>query len=61
MTTIINNLPDYYTAYPFLVARRVDDDWWFYGSYNTRERAADVAWREDGEVFTSDEVIKGDL
>ena len=61
MTTIINNLPDYYTAYPYMVARLYEGDWWFYGCYNTRERAAEVAWREDGEVFTVDEVEEGDL
>lgn len=59
--TTINNLPDYFTEYPFLVARRVDGDWWFWGSYKTRERAANAAWDNDGEVFTSDEVEAGDL
>lgn len=57
--TTINNLPNYYTNYPFLVARRVDGNWWFWGCYSTRERAARVAWDEDGEVFTSDEVEEG--
>lgn len=54
--TIINNLPNYYEDYPFIVARRVDCDWWFYGAYGTRTRAADVACEVGGEVFTTDEV-----
>ena len=59
--TIINNLPDYFTEYPYMVARRVDDDWWFYGCYKTHARAADAAWEVGGEVFTADEAEEGNL
>ena len=59
--TIINNLPDYYTEFPFLVARLYQGNWWFWGCYETHAEAADVAWIEGGEVFTLDEVEEGTL
>ena len=59
--TIINNLPDYYTEYPFLVARVYEGNWWFWGCYKTHERAADAAWECGGEVFRLEEVEEGNL
>jgi len=59
--TTINNLPDYYTGYNYLVARVVDGDWWFWGCYSTLNRAREAAYEIDGDIFTPDEVEEGDL
>ena len=59
--TIINNLPKCAADYPYIVARFVDGNWWFWGAYSDRRRAANAAWEEDGEVFTQDEVEAGRL
>ena len=47
----INNLPDYYTGYPYTVARLCEGEYWFYGSYRTAERAYEVAEAVGGQVF----------
>ena len=59
--TIINNLSDYYTEYPFLVARLYDDNWWYWGSYKTYENAVNAAWKIGGEVFRLEEIEEGTL
>ena len=59
--TIINNLPKCAADYPYIVARFVEGNWWFWGAYSDRRRAANAAWEEDGEVFTQDEVEAGRL
>lgn len=59
--TIINNLSNYYTEYPYQVARCVDGDWWYWGSYKTHSNAADAAWEIGGEVFKTEEVEEGTL
>jgi len=49
--TMINNLPDYANEYPFIVATGELEDLWFYGAYNTFEKANEVAEQVDGVVI----------
>ena len=44
----INNLPENHRA--FIVARKVEG-YWYYGSYETEERAFEVAEEIGGQVF----------
>lgn len=44
----INNLPENHRA--FIVARNVEG-YWYYGSYETEERAFEVAEEIGGQVF----------
>ncbi len=48
----IKNLPAYADEYKYVVARKVDGDWWFWGAYNVFQKASSDAWRIGGEVFT---------
>ncbi len=48
---MINNLPDYASEYPFIVATGELEDLWFYGAYNTFEKANEVAEQVDGVVI----------
>lgn len=51
MKTKIQNLPAYAMNYKYTVARFVDNEWWFWGSYNEPERAYYAAGVEGGTVF----------
>ena len=48
----IKNLPAYADEYKYVVARKADGDWWFWGAYNDFRAAGDAAWEIDGDVFT---------
>ena len=48
----IKNLPGYANDYTYVVARKVDGEWWFWGAYNDFRAAGDAAWEIDGDVFT---------
>ena len=48
----IKNLPGYANDYTYVVARKVDGEWWFWGAYNDFTTAGDAAWEIDGDVFT---------
>ena len=48
----IKNLPNYANDYAYVVARKVDGEWWFWGAYNDHTDAANAAWEVDGNVFT---------
>ena len=50
-TAIIYNTPTYATEYGYIVARACDGDLWFYGAYETEDRAKEVANEVDGLVF----------
>ena len=39
----INNLPKYANEYPYIVAREVDGELWFYGAYDNRNKANEIA------------------
>jgi hypothetical protein len=39
----INNVPDYAYDYKYIVARWVEEEWWFYEAYNDEEKADEVA------------------
>ena len=47
----INNEPDYAKNYEFVVVRKVDDEYWFYGAYTDGFKAERVAIAIDGVVF----------
>lgn len=57
----INNLPDNYKNYAYVVARKVDGDLWFWGCYNDRNRANETALEEGGETWESAIVERGDF
>lgn len=47
----INNIPAYAAKHAYIVARKVNGEYWFYGAYDTFNRAMEVAWEVDGIVF----------
>lgn len=57
----INNLPDNYKNYAYVVARKVDGDLWFWGCYNDRNRANETALEMDGETWATESVKRGDF
>ena len=44
----INNIPEYAKNREYIVCRYVDDELWFYGAYESQERAEEVAEMVDG-------------
>ena len=49
--TEINNLPAYALNHPYIVARDVDGEYWFWGAYDTCEEAGRAAYEVDGDVI----------
>ena len=49
----INNMPKN-TEEKYIVARRVDGDLWFWGAWNDRNRANEVAMEIGGEVIVNE-------
>ena len=51
----INNIPEYAKEYRFIVARKDTDDnsLWFWGAWNNRNKANEVAIEIGGEVVTN--------
>ena len=47
----INNVPQYASNYRYIIARRVDTELWFYGAYNDRNKANEVASEVGGITF----------
>ena len=52
MRDYIKNMPLSTRAY--VVARRVDEDLWYWGSWDDRDTANEVALEVGGEVFTDE-------
>lgn len=50
---IINNLPDYYIDYEYTVFTVVDDECWFWGCFNDRNKAHEIAVSIGGGVTIS--------
>ena len=48
----IKNIPMYAYEHEFVVAREVDGDMWFYGAYDSVEKAENVANEIGGWVFS---------
>ena len=48
---IIHNKPDYADDYEFVVARKHDNEYWFYGAYKDGFKADKVASEIDGVIF----------
>lgn len=55
LSNIINNLPENYFEYLYIVARNVDGQYWFWGKYNTAEKAYAVAEEIHGVAFYNHE------
>ena len=49
--TNLVNLPDYADKYDYIVAKYVDGNLWFFGAYDTKEWACEVAEIERGIVI----------
>lgn len=47
----INNLPEYAKDMEFIVATIVDGEFWFYGGYDSIDKAYDVADEIDGVII----------
>ena len=56
MKNIINNMPSYANEYNYIVACKSDDEYWFYGAYNNKEKAEEVANNYEGVVFSNLEI-----
>lgn len=54
--TIINNCADYARSARYIVARRCDSEWWFWGAYNDPSEAHDTALEIGGFAFNADMV-----
>lgn len=54
MINMINNLPEYAKEYKYIVARRIDNELWFWGAWDNRNEANNVAIEIDGEVVTNE-------
>lgn len=50
----VNNLPENHNRY--VVARRVDEDLWYWGSFADKDRANAVAMEISGEVIDYEEI-----
>lgn len=48
----VRNVPAYAHEHAYWVARKVEGLLWFYGAYDTADRARDVAVMVDGVVIT---------
>lgn len=46
----VNNLPAYAFAHHWIVARDIENELWFYGAYDDREKADKVAESVSGIV-----------
>lgn len=51
---MINNLPTYANEYKYIVAQRIDNELWFWGAWNDRNKANKVALEIGGEVVTNE-------
>ena len=47
----VNNVPEYYTNYEYMVAREVDDAMWFWGCYHDFDDALACAQELGGVVI----------
>lgn len=43
ITTVVNNVPEYAQNYNYWVVNRVNGELWFWGAWNDRDRANEVA------------------
>lgn len=47
----INNCPNYAFDYEFIVVRKIDEEFWFYGAYTNGFKADQIAYNINGEVI----------
>jgi hypothetical protein len=47
----IKNMPDYASEFPYIVAREVEGELWFWGVYEDGKRADEVAGQINGIVL----------
>ena len=52
----INNMPSYANEYAYIVACECDNEYWFYGAYNDKGQAEQVATDCEGVVFNNLEI-----
>lgn len=50
----INNLPEYAHECPYLVVTVWNTELWFYGAYEDRKKAEDVAWQLDAVLLKNE-------
>lgn len=50
----VNNIPDYARGLKYLVARWCEGEWWFWGAWNDRNKAEEIAQRINGKVFDNE-------
>lgn len=49
--TQIKNLPEYAKKYQYIVARRVDSQLWFWGAWNDKNKANEIALNIGGVMI----------
>ena len=49
-TLTIKNMPEYANDYEFVVVRKVDDDFWFWGAYAEGYKADCIAHKVSGLI-----------
>jgi hypothetical protein len=57
----INNLPDNFTKYPYIVARRANGELWYWGSFKSRTNANEAALSVNGITYQTEEVERGEF
>lgn len=57
---IINNLPAYALFYNYIVVSCVNNEFWFYGSFNDHEQAMRIANEINGRVIYKCEIAGRD-
>ena len=55
LNTIVKNLSSYAINYKYIVASDIDGDLWFYGAWNDKSRAYEVAKNIRGVVVKNPE------
>ncbi len=53
----VENVPSYAFEDTYVVARKYDGEWWFWGSFSDVRRATSVAFEIGGEVFETATLI----
>lgn len=51
---MIYNLPNYASQYKYFVVSRLGENLWFWGAYNDRNKANEIALEIGGEVVTNE-------
>lgn len=54
-------LADNFTKYPYIVARRANGEFWYWGSFKSRANANEAALSVNGITYQTEEVERGEF